>query len=302
MLVYLFAIAALGIATFALWELRIVTGYWKQARRRDSDAMLKGSITLSDRRTPSVTVQLPIYNEAAVVGQLIQHAAALDYPRDALHIQILDDSTDSTPEIVAAALAALPPERASLFSHVQRGSRDGFKAGALAHGMTLSSTEFYAIFDSDFLPPQGFLRRVLIEGTAFDDPEIAFVQGRWTFYNQDENLFARIQSILIDRHFLVQKPFQIAEGDDIMFNGSGGVWRRSAIETAGGWSGDTLCEDMDLTYRTVLGGQRGVYDIELECANELPADIVAFKLQQRRWAKGTAQNLVPSRAADCRVW
>lgn len=287
-----FFLAACGIALFGLYEVRMVLGFWKQRRTGNSMQKTEPVPGVAAVDIPRVLVQLPIYNEFEVVEQLILKVAELEYPSKALSVQILDDSDDETYAEVERVLAMLPAEIANCFSHIRRDSREGYKAGALAYGMKLEDSEFIAIFDADFLPPKNFLSQALLTGDAFKKAEVAFVQGRWTYYNCDTSFFAKVQSILIDRHFLVQKPYQNISGDDITFNGSAGVWRRSAIEAAGGWSGKTLCEDLDLTYRCVLLGNKGVYDFDLECPNEIPTSLEAFKLQQRRWAKGTAQNMV----------
>jgi cellulose synthase/poly-beta-1,6-N-acetylglucosamine synthase-like glycosyltransferase len=233
-------------------------------------------------------VQLPIYNEPHVAVSLIRAVKGLDYPADRMTVQVLDDSTDDTTVLVERLLDEIDPDRAT-FTHVRRNSRTGYKAGALGHGMGISDADFFAVFDADFLPPEGFLRRALIDHSPFDDDKVAFVQGRWTFYNVNQNILTRVQSILIDRHFHIQKPFQMDGRRTVHFNGSGGVWRRSAVEAVGGWTADTLCEDMDLTYRCALSGFLGRYDMDLTCPSEIPADLAAFKSQQRRWAKGSAQ-------------
>jgi cellulose synthase/poly-beta-1,6-N-acetylglucosamine synthase-like glycosyltransferase len=291
MLSVLFGLATLGISYFAIYELWMVVSFYRESREADPKKRSAGKIAKARNSPPRVLVQLPVYNEPEVVQQLIAQVARLNYPRSALRIQILDDSDDQTTDFIAGALAGLTREKAALFSHVRRSSREGFKAGALAHGMSLEDSDFIAIFDADFLPPENFLDLTVFESTAFDDPDVGFVQGRWTFYNRDESVFTQVQSILIDRHFLVQKPFQQAAGEDIIFNGSGGIWRREAIVESGGWLSRTLCEDLDLSMRLVLKGKKGVYDPQLECPNEIPANLQAFKLQQRRWAKGTAQTM-----------
>lgn len=282
-----FALISLAIAIFALLELRMVLSFWrmKRAGRGPVHAVQRA---LAGDAAPTVCVQLPIYNEPNVALSLIRAVHALDYPLDRMTVQVLDDSTDDTPLLVESLLDEIDPDRA-MFTHVRRSNREGYKAGALGHGMALSEADFFAVFDADFLPPPGFLRRALIDHSPFDDENVAFVQGRWTFYNVDQNILTRVQSILIDRHFHIQKPFQVDGRRTVHFNGSGGVWRRSAVEAAGGWTADTLCEDLDLTYRCALSGFNGRYDMDLTCPSEIPADLAAFKLQQRRWAKGSAQ-------------
>lgn len=285
-----FAFASLGMAIFALFELKIVWGYWL-SRKRQLSPGTQITPSLHDTTGPTVTVQLPLYNEPLVAIELIRAVLDIDYPPDLLHIQILDDSTDQTPVLIADFLDNLNATQISI-SHVRRTKRIGYKAGALAHGMTLVKSEYYAIFDSDFLPPRDFLRRALIDENMFEDDKTAFVQGRWTYYNLNENMLTRLQSILIDRHFVVQKPYQVATGRTLFFNGSGGIWRRTAIEAAGGWSADTLSEDMDLSYRCALLGYSGRYESTLICPSEIPPSLQSFKLQQRRWAKGSAQCMI----------
>ncbi len=285
-----FAIASLGIAVFALFELKIVLGYWRTRARTGAGGNVQFPVVKATR-VPTVTVQLPIYNDPQVALDLIRAVSQFDYPRDRMKIQILDDSTDETPALIGDFLSSLD-RRGLDISHVRRAERVGYKAGALAHGMTLGDSDFFAIFDSDFLPPKDFLRRVLIDENMFADGGVAFVQGRWTFYNLDQNLLTRLQSILIDRHFVVQKPYQVKTQRTLFFNGSGGIWRRSAVEAAGGWSADTLSEDLDLSYRCALLGYSGRYDSTLTCPSEIPPSLQSFKLQQRRWAKGSAQCMI----------
>ena len=271
---------------YAAIEARMVFGYL--AKRREARAARAARATATPRVPPRVLVQLPIFNEGAVALDLVRAVCDLDYPRDRLDIQVLDDSTDDTPTVIAPEIARLAAEGHRV-THVRRPLREGWKAGALAHGMSLSDGEFIAIFDADFVPPADYLRRVLIDGDVFDDPRVAFLQGRWTYTNEDENLLTRAQAILINRHFIVQKPYQRVHGSTTVFNGSAGVWRRAAIEAVGGWSADTLCEDLDLSYRCALAGWVGVYEETLVCPSEIPSSMIAFKLQQRRWSKGSAQ-------------
>ncbi len=279
---------SVGIAAFALLELRIIFGYWTRVHPKIQPENASDYDNLDADCLPTVLIQLPIYNEPAVASALIRAVNALQYPRNRLSVQLLDDSTDETTSIIATNLTEIDPTGA-LFSHITRADRVGFKAGALQIGLDQSDAEFVAIFDADFLPPELFLLQAFAPGSPLENPEIAFLQGRWTFYNQDQNILTRVQSILIDRHFYIQKPFQKSGRLTLHFNGSGGIWRRSAIEQAGGWSSDTLCEDLDLTYRCALMGHFGAYDQSLECPSEIPPSLQAFKMQQRRWAKGSAQ-------------
>ncbi len=234
---------------------------------------------------PAVLIQLPIYNEKNVVGRLLEACAGLDWPADRLHIQLLDDSTDDTPAAAASIVERLRAQGHDI-SHVRRSHRDGFKAGALAHGLTLQDAPFVAIFDADFVPPAGFLRQAM---GRFTDSAVAAVQGRWTHLNRQWSGLTRAQALAIDGHFGVEQTARCAAGWLMNFNGSGGIWRRAAIHDAGGWTADTLTEDLDLSYRAQLRGWRLVYDPELTCPCELPTTLAAFKAQQRRWATGSIQ-------------
>ncbi|MBW2254443.1 MAG: glycosyltransferase [Deltaproteobacteria bacterium] len=242
---------------------------------------------------PRVTVQLPVYNEENVVVRLLEAVGNLDWPADRLEIQLLDDSTDRTPEVAAPVVERLRARGLDV-THVRRHSRAEYKAGALKHGMARCKGEFIAIFDADFAPTPEFLHQAL---GRFADPKVAAVQGRWTHLNREHSGLTRAEALAIDGHFGVEQAARYWAGWFLNFNGSAGVWRRSAIEDAGGWSGDTLTEDLDLSYRVQLAGWTMVYDPDLVCPSELPVDLAAFKAQQRRWATGsmqTARKLLPS--------
>lgn len=234
---------------------------------------------------PVVTVQLAVFNEENVVGRLVRAAGGLDWPADRLEIQVLDDSTDGTPSIVERELDVLRAKGLRV-SHVHRADRAGYKAGALQHGLSLAAGELLALFDADFVPPGDFLRRAV---PRFADPEVAAVQGRWTHLNRDASWLTRAQALAIDSHFAVEQEARCRSGWYLSFNGTAGVWRRSAIDDAGGWSADTLTEDLDLSYRVQLRGWRIEYDSTLACPSELPQGLLAFKSQQRRWATGSIQ-------------
>ena len=231
-----------------------------------------------------VAVQLPIFNERYVASRLIEAVAALDYPRDRLELQILDDSTDDTREIVEQVLRELPPDLRA--SHVRRPDRTHFKAGALAHGLERSRAELVAVFDADFVPPPHFLRATV---PMFDDSSVGMVQCRWDHVNTDYSLLTRMQALLLDGHFSVEHLARSRAGCFFNFNGTAGVFRRTCIDEAGGWQGDTLTEDMDLSYRAQLKGWRFVYLPEVACPAELPVRMNAFLNQQHRWAKGSIQ-------------
>lgn len=234
---------------------------------------------------PLVTVQLPLYNERYVAGRLLEAAGVLDYPANRLEIQVLDDSTDDTAAIVAETARRLGARGVNVV-HVRRGERTGFKAGALAAGLASARGEFVAIFDADFVPPADFLRRTI---PHFADARVAVVQTRWGHLNRDFSVLTVAQSLGIDGHFGVEQAARCRGHLLLNFNGTAGVWRRAAIEDAGGWAHDTLTEDLDLSYRAQLRHWRILYLPELVCPAELPVVIAGFKSQQRRWAKGSIQ-------------
>ncbi len=237
------------------------------------------------RELPAVTVQLPMYNEMYVAERLLDAVAALDYPSDKLEIQVLDDSTDETTQIVARKLAELR-ELGINVSHIHRSDRTGFKAGALENGLRTARGEFIAIFDADFLPPKSLLKDLIHH---FADPRIGMVQTRWGHINEDHSLLTKVQSMLLDGHFLIEQTARSHSGRFFNFNGTGGIWRRSCIEDSGGWQHDTLAEDLDLSYRAQINGWRFVYLPTVITPAELPVDMNAFKAQQHRWAKGSMQ-------------
>jgi cellulose synthase/poly-beta-1,6-N-acetylglucosamine synthase-like glycosyltransferase len=234
---------------------------------------------------PCVTVQLPIYNELHTIERLLKAAAGLDYPRDRLEIQVLDDSTDATGRVAARTVARLQRQGIDVV-HITRPDRAGFKAGALATGLAEAKGELIAIFDADFLPPPDFLRRVV---PHFADPIVGCIQTRWGHLNRDYSLFTQVQALGVDGHFVVEQTARSRAGLFINFNGTAGVWRRACIEDAGGWQGDTLTEDLDLSYRAQLRGWRIEYLPDVVVPAELPAQISAFKRQQARWAQGSIQ-------------
>jgi cellulose synthase/poly-beta-1,6-N-acetylglucosamine synthase-like glycosyltransferase len=242
---------------------------------------------------PRVTVQLPLYNEQYVARRLLEAVGALDYPSDRLEIQVLDDSTDGTTEILADTATRLRARGLTVI-HLRREVRAGFKAGALAAGLREAQGEFVAIFDADFVPPSDFLRKTI---PHFAEPTVAVVQTRWGHLNRDFSLLTGAQSLGIDGHFGVEQPARCRGKLLLNFNGTAGVWRKAAIEDAGGWAHDTLTEDLDLSYRAQLCGWRIVYLPDLVCPAELPVLITGFKSQQRRWATGsiqTAMKLLPA--------
>jgi cellulose synthase/poly-beta-1,6-N-acetylglucosamine synthase-like glycosyltransferase len=250
---------------------------WRRRRTEPPPEAVTGAL-------PPVTVQLPLYNERYVAARVIDAVAALDYPRDRLEIQVLDDSTDDTPAIVAHVVTALRT-RGFDVSHVRRRVRTGFKAGALAEGLTRARGEFVAIFDADFVPAPDVLRRLL----ASFEPDVACVQARWSHLNRAYSTLTRAQAMTLDAHFAVEQAARSRSGLLLQFDGTAGVWRRSAIVDAGGWDGEMLSEDLDLAYRAQLRGWRVLYRADVECPAELPVLATAFKRQQRRWATGFTQ-------------
>lgn len=248
----------------------------------------------TDADVPVVTTQLPVYNEANVVARLIDAVVAMDYPREKHHIQVLDDSTDETSAVIAA-LVTRYREEGVWIEHVRRGTREGYKAGALRHGMALGTGELIAIFDADFVPGRDFLRQMVPH--VMHDERCAAAQARWGYLNRRESVFTRAQSIGLDAHFAIEQGARAWNGLYMNFNGTAGIWRRAAIEAAGGWQDDTLTEDMDLSYRVQLAGWKMAFVFEVEVPCELPGTVSAYKSQQFRWAKGslqTAGKLLPA--------
>ncbi|HUF74648.1 MAG TPA: glycosyltransferase [Longimicrobiales bacterium] len=286
----LYGLAALLGAAFALVELRMLVRFLRNraAIRASAGVIGPRGPRASQGDAPSVTIQIPLYNERTLAEQIVLAAAAQDYPRDRFDIQVLDDSTDETSAVVASVVERVRAEGVRI-EHIRRDNRQGYKAGALAAGLERSGAEFVAVFDADFVPEPAFLGRLLLESDAFDDPKVAFVQARWAWGSGLQGWLPSALALLLDRHFRVQKPTRAFSGNVTTFNGSGGIWRRRAIDGAGGWTSDTLTEDLDLSYRCALAGWHGRYLQDVKVLNELPGHIRAFKLQQQRWARGNAQ-------------
>ena len=246
-----------------------------------------------DQTPPAVTIQLPLYNEQYVVERLIDAVCRIEYPRDSLEIQVLDDSTDET-----RALAARRVERyrESGFDihYLHRTERTGYKAGALQEGLATARGAFIAIFDADFIPPPDFLKNTM---HLFRDDRVGLVQTRWSYLNRGYSLLTRVQAIMLDGHFVMEHGARNRSGRFFNFNGTAGIWRRESIDAAGGWQHDTLTEDLDLSYRAQLLGQRFVFLEDVTTPSELPVEMNAFKTQQHRWSKGsiqTAKKMLPS--------
>ncbi|MFA6135463.1 MAG: cellulose synthase family protein [Phycisphaerae bacterium] len=279
MVVYTFALAMVSL--YGLHRYVLVFLYY---RHRKDVPTPKGLFA----ELPRVTVQLPMYNEQFVARRIIEKTCEIDYPREKLQIQVLDDSTDSTCQIAQAAVAEAR-ERGFDIEYVHRDDRTGFKAGALENGLKTAKGEFISIFDADFIPAPTFLKRSI---HYFTDPRICAVQTRWEHLNRADSMLTRSQAILLDGHFAIEHVARNRSDRFMSFNGTAGTWRREAIASAGGWQHDTLTEDLDLSYRAQMKGWKFVFLRELAAPAELPPEMNAFKAQQFRWTKGGAQTAI----------
>lgn len=290
-LVFIVYSAALSIITvYCLMQLHLLYKY-KKSHRGKSKA--PAPIALTDSAAPFVTIQLPVFNEMYVMERLIDNVMRMDYPKDKFEVHILDDSTDET---VAIAKRKVEEYRAKGFNirQIRRRRRKGFKAGALKESMQFVKGEFIAIFDADFLPRKDFLKATLAH---FQDGKVGVVQTRWEHLNENYSLITRIQALQLNVHFRVEQQGRQAGNYLLQFNGTAGVWRRSAIEDAGGWEADTLTEDLDLSIRAQIKGWRIVYLEGVGSPAELPAEMNGLKSQQFRWMKGgaeTARKMLPT--------
>ncbi|HKB86495.1 MAG TPA: glycosyltransferase [Ignavibacteriaceae bacterium] len=247
--------------------------------------------TISDL-TSKVTIQLPLYNELYVVERLINAVCEIEYPKNNLEIQVLDDSTDETTSITEKIVLEKQKEGFDIV-HIRRGTREGFKAGALKEGLKTAKGEYIAIFDADFIPHTNFLTKTL---SFFSDEKVGMVQTRWEHINGDYSILTKAQALALDGHFVIEQTVRNKAGFFINFNGTGGIWKRKCIEDAGNWHADTLTEDLDLSYRAQLNGWRFVFLQDFTSPAELPAEINALKTQQFRWTKGaieTAKKILP---------
>jgi cellulose synthase/poly-beta-1,6-N-acetylglucosamine synthase-like glycosyltransferase len=273
------------LATYGLHRYWLVYDYYKYAKNIPGPPP---AVT----RWPRVTVQLPIFNERYVIERLVEAVSRFDYPHELLDIQVLDDSTDETVQVARACVERFAAQGLPIH-YIHRSNREGYKAGALENGLRTAQGEFIAIFDADFIPSPDFLRRCV---PYFENDKIGMAQTRWTYLNRDYSLLTQVETILLDGHFVVEHGARSRRGTFFNFNGTAGVWRRKAIEEAGGWEHDTLTEDTDLSYRAQLKGWKFLYLPDIECASELPVVINGFKAQQARWAKGlmqTAKKILP---------
>ncbi|HXM34856.1 MAG TPA: glycosyltransferase family 2 protein [Pyrinomonadaceae bacterium] len=273
--------AILGVlAVYGLYRVKQVIEFWRYRRIVPEPKSCYGEAQL-----PHITVQLPLFNEMYVVERLVKAVTEIDYPRDRLEIQVLDDSTDETVKIGSETVAKYAAQGFDIH-YIHRSDRTGFKAGALANGTETAKGEFLAIFDADFVPRPDCLRKLV---DFFTDPLVGCAQMRWSHINGKYNLLTRLQTIMLDGHFVVEQTTRNRTGGFFNFNGTAGIWRRNAIDMSGGWQHDTLTEDTDLSFRAQLMGWKFIYLLDEEAPAEIPVEINAFKAQQRRWAKGVMQ-------------
>jgi cellulose synthase/poly-beta-1,6-N-acetylglucosamine synthase-like glycosyltransferase len=268
------------LAIYGAYRIKQVIDFW---RYRKFVPQPLGKFAEED--LPRITVQLPLFNELYVVERLLKAVTAIDYPREKLEIQVLDDSTDETTNVAEAVVAKYAQQGFDIH-YIHRSDRTGFKAGALENGNKTAKGDLLAIFDADFVPKPDCLRKLV---DFFTDPLVGCAQMRWAHINGNYNLLTRLQTIMLDGHFVVEQTTRNRTGGFFNFNGTAGIWRRQAIELSGGWQHDTLTEDTDLSFRAQLMGWRFVYLLDEESPAEIPVEINAFKAQQRRWAKGVMQ-------------
>lgn len=278
LIIYFTILAVLAI--YGIYRVKLVAEFWRYSKFPPKP---KGKFAAAD--LPKVTIQLPLFNEMYVVERLVKAVTQIDYPRELLEIQVLDDSTDETVSIARATVAQYARAGFNI-SYLHREDRTGFKAGALENGMKTARGELIAIFDADFVPKSDFLQKLV---HYFIDPTVGCAQMRWAHINGSYNLLTRLQTIMLDGHFVVEQTTRNRSGSFFNFNGTAGIWRREAIELSGGWQHDTLTEDTDLSFRAQLMGWRFIYLLDEEAPAEIPVEINAFKAQQRRWAKGVLQ-------------
>jgi cellulose synthase/poly-beta-1,6-N-acetylglucosamine synthase-like glycosyltransferase len=286
LLIPYFGILAI-LSVYGLHRFDTIHTYFKHRKKATGEPLLRFG------QLPPVTIQLPLYNERYVLERLIDEVVKIEYPRELLQIQVLDDSTDDT-HTFADALCERYRNMGYPIEYHHRTNREGFKAGALQAGLESATGEFVAIFDADFIPPTDFLTRTIHH---FADPKVGVVQTRWSYLNRDFNFLTEVEAILLDGHFILEHGARSRAGYFFNFNGTAGMLRRTMIDDAGGWQHDTLTEDSDLSYRAQLKGWKFVYLPGLECPSELPVEIHGFQVQQFRWAKGLTQcakKLLPS--------
>lgn len=274
----LYAICSLSLLFVAFNSLYSIINYL-QVKDQKSVAVLNPG------HWPSVTVQLPIYNEKIVIERLLKAITSLDYPRDQFEIQVLDDSTDQTAEMARELVEGYQAQGFNI-QYLHREKREGFKAGNISRGLQVASGEFVAIFDADFIPPSDWLKRTVV---CFSDPKIGFVQTRLTFHNRYQNTITRMASQVLESHYLIEAVARSGNNLLLNFSGSAGIWRKEALVSSGGWHTDTLAEDLDISIRAYLAGWKGIYLKDVTASSEVPFQIEIYKKQQFRWVKGTVQ-------------
>jgi len=282
-IIVIYSIALILIFMYALAQLNLLFNYISAQKKECHSPKLDLSIP---SEVPYITIQLPVYNEMYVMERLLNNIAKIDYPNDKLEIQVLDDSTDETIETTAAQINKLKQTGLDI-KHICRKNRQGFKAGALKEGLKIAKGEYIAIFDADFLPKEDWLKRTI---PYFKDEQIGVVQTRWGHINRNYSMLTKIQAFALDAHFTLEQVGRNSKGHFINFNGTAGVWRKSCIIDAGNWEGDTLTEDLDLSYRAQLKNWKFKYLEHVETPAELPVVISAARSQQFRWNKGGAEN------------
>ncbi len=285
-IIYLITALLLAVYAFNAWVLTLL--YLKHRIWQRSQNPFDFSNPTGLESYPFVTIQLPIFNEALVVQRLLDAVTRFDYPLERLQIQVLDDSTDETTDLLRAKIDSYQRHGLNI-ELIHRYDRTGFKAGALAKGLSRATGEFIAIFDADFVPPPDFLKQTIPHLTA--NPKLGFVQGRWGHLNRSYSYLTAAQALAIDGHFGIEQTARHRSGFLMNFNGTAGVWRRDCIATSGGWQHDTLCEDFDLSYRAELQGWQVLFLPDVVAPAEIPPQLAAFKRQQFRWAKGSIQCL-----------
>ncbi|WP_139855456.1 cellulose synthase family protein [Aequorivita sinensis] len=282
-IIAIYSIALLLIFMYALAQLNLLFNYLNARKKHKESPTFNFS---NAEEIPFVTIQLPVYNELYVMKRLLDNIALIDYPPDKLEIQVLDDSTDESFETTAKHILELKKTGLNI-QHISRENRVGFKAGALKEGLNIAKGEYIAIFDADFLPQKDWLKKTI---PYFKDPEIGVVQTRWGHINRDYSILTRVQAFALDAHFTLEQVGRNSKGHFINFNGTAGVWRKECILDAGNWEGDTLTEDLDLSYRAQLKKWKFKYLEDVETPAELPVVISAARSQQFRWNKGGAEN------------
>lgn len=282
-IIIVYSICLLLIFMYALAQLNLLVNYLKYRNKEDKSPKFN---LKNPEETPFVTIQLPVFNELYVMKRLLKNIAKIDYPKDKLEIQVLDDSTDESVEITAKQVDKLK-DRGLDIHHIRRTNRKGFKAGALKEGLKIAKGEYIAIFDADFLPKKDWLLETV---PYFKNPEIGVVQTRWSHINRNYSTLTRIQAFMLDAHFTLEQVGRNSKGHFINFNGTAGIWRKECILDAGNWQGDTLTEDIDLSYRAQLKNWKFKYLEKVETPAELPVIISAARSQQFRWNKGGAEN------------